>query len=155
MIRFEPIKIQRIVFLLIAFFLIVQASQASPQEKTIDTLAYNPLNRVLVTITHTKNIVSFEGSLGIKTVKIISANPLEGLDFREYPSLIIRIEIDGREEVNEKMMDFVEGKSKKKKMALFDDEKFQIENFQSLKIIIEDLTFDLKLFKIDLWIFVH
>ncbi len=154
MIRIEPMKIQHIVFLIITLFF-VQTSQANPLKKTADSLQNSTLNRVLVTLTHAKNIVSFEGSLGIKTVKIISANPLEGLDFREYPSLIIRIEIDGREEVNEKIMDFVEGKNKKKKIALFDDEKFQIENFQSLKIIIEDPTFDLKHFKIDLWIFLH
>ncbi len=152
--RFEHMKLKYIVLILTTLFF-VQTSHAIPTKKSADSLYFSTLNRVLVTLTHAKNIVSFEGSLGIKTVKIISANPLEGLDFREYPSLIIRIEIDGREEVNEKIMDFVEGKNKKKKIAMFDDEKFQIENFQSLKIIIEDPTFDLKHFKIDLWIFLH
>jgi len=141
-------------YAILVFFSFFPLKIRAEDVKKIDSLS-TAANRVLVTVTQNKNIISLEGDLGIQSVKIISANPLEGLDFREYPTLVIRIEVDGREIVNEKLMDYVPGRNKKKKVAYFEDEKFNIEKFISLKIIIEDPSMDLKKFKIDIWLFLH
>jgi len=122
----------------------------------IDSSNLEIQNRVLVTITEKKNIVSLDLEQGISSVTIISAKPLDGLDFREYPSLVIKVEVDGREEVNIKLMDLVKGNNKKKNIAYFPVENYTFDKFdKNLKIIIEDLTMDLKKFKIDLWLFLR
>lgn len=121
----------------------------------IDSLEYDIQNRVLVTITENKNVISLNEKQGIKAVKIISASPLDGLDFREYPSLIIRVEKDGNEILNVKLMDFVKGKNKKKRIAYFSNEDFTFSGFTDLKIIIEDKNLELKRFRIDFWLYLR
>ena len=112
-------------------------------------------NRILITVTAHKNIISLDADQGINQVKIISANPLNGLDFRDYPSLTILVEKDGNKIIEEKLMNFVKGRSKKKKIAFFESDEFVFTNFTNLRISIFDETNDLKKFQIDVGLFVR
>lgn len=144
------------ILILLSFYSFDTISErATYEESTVDSLSLDIQNRVLVTITESKNVISLDVSQGVKAVKLISASPLDGLDFRKYPSVIIKIELDGFEKVNMKLMDFVKGKNKKKKIAYFTNDEFSFSNFSNLKITIEDTSLDLKRFKVDLWIYLR
>ena len=143
------------IFFSLFFFSLGNITANNITRSDIDSLKLDVKNRVLVTITEKKNIISLDVAQGIKSVKIISATPLEGLDFRDYPSVVIRVEVDGFEKLNVKIMDFVKGRNKKKKIAHFLDDQFAFSDFTNLKIIIEDTKLDLKYFKIDLWLYLR
>ena len=138
------------VFIFVLLFSSITANSVNKINE--DSLNYDVLNKVLITITEKKNVITLDVSQGIEIVKILSAKPLNGLDFRDFPSLIIKVKKDGFEKLNVKLMDFVKGKNKKKKTAYFSGEDFTFDNFTELIIIIEDTNLELKNFKIDFWL---
>lgn len=119
---------------------------------------FSSLAMIQVRVSDKKNAISLDKHEGIGLVKLVYANPLNGLDFTKNESLYIRVIQDGNERLDAQLKPFV--KRKRKKIAEFGEyaeygsEDFIFENFSKLEIEIYDTSKELE-YEIDIGLFVR
>lgn len=92
-------------------------------------------NKMLVRVDAKRNTISIDSDQNIKIVTVILAEPLGKLDFRKQENIRLKIVIDGTEEINAPLKDYVKSRFSRKKTAYINQ---RFDNFTKLQISVYD-----------------
>ncbi len=110
------------------------------------------MGNFIVTVNEKHPWVVLNKDEGIKTARVLMAQPRNGLDFRVVEELMIKITVDNSIELEQSLAELVPSKKKKKKVAVIEKE---FDSFNNIHIVVYHTSkFDFK-FLVDIVVHVH